>query len=126
MFTPFEVTLLILLAAALAGVIPVLIQIHHAARTLNIFLVSAEKHLIQMGEDVHMTQASIERVSISLRKPIEDLSKFANVVKGTGVMIQETEFKIRKIIQVVSFISGNPFTVLKTFLGVFRTTKKKK
>ncbi len=125
MYTPFEITLLILLAAALAGVIPVLIQIHHAARTLNTFLVSAEKHLIQMGEDVHTTQASIERVSSSLRKPIEDLSKFANVVKGTGVLIQETEFKIRKIVQVVAFISGNPIAVLKTFLGVFRNTKRK-
>ena len=125
MYTPFEITFLILMAAALVGLLPVLLQIYRVARTLNDFLVLAEKYLTQMSEDVHRTQASLERVSSSLRKPIEDLSKFVNVVKGAGVLIQETHFKIRKIIQVAAFVSGNPITVLKTFLGVFRNIKKK-
>ena len=76
-----ELTLILVLLALAAGLVPLLFQLRRTAQGLDAFLLSTRRDLAQMTEDVHASRVRMDHLGVSLQVYLDEAAGFMGAVR---------------------------------------------
>jgi len=97
-----EITLILVLAALAAGLVPLLIQLRRTAQGLDLFLLSTSKDLAQIAEDVHASRLRMDLLAGTLTESLGGFSAFAKSIGEVGATVKEWHTHFRNTIDSAS------------------------
>ena len=77
-----ELTLILVLLALAAGLVPLLFQLRRTAQGLDAFLLSTRKDLAQITEDVHASRLRMDHLGVSIQIYLDEISGFVGVLRA--------------------------------------------
>ena len=77
-----EWTLILVLLALAAGLVPLLFQLRRTARGLDAFLLATRKDLAQMTEDVHASRLRMDHLGVSVQAYLDEVAGIMGVARG--------------------------------------------
>lgn len=91
-----ELTLILVLLAIAAGLVPLLFQLRRTAQGLDAFLLSTRKELAQITEDVHASRLRMDHLGVSLQVYLDEISGFVAVMRAVKDGAQSFTAGIRR------------------------------
>ena len=98
-----ELTLILVLLAIAAGLVPLLFQLRRTAQALDAFLLSTRKDLAQITEDVHASRLRMDHLGVSLQVYLDEISGFIAVVRAVKDGVQSFTAGIRRAMDASPF-----------------------
>lgn len=117
MSTALEVTLIAVLLALAAGMLPLLIQLRRTARSLETFLEAARGDLGRIAEDVHAVQEQVTRLAADFGPPVASLARFAGALGRVGAAVEDLHARVRSTCATASRRWGGLTAGLSALLG---------
>lgn len=90
-----EVTLILVLIALAAGLVPLLFQLRRTAQGVDTFLLTSSKELSQIAQDVHAFRMHMDSLAGSLQTSLEDLSTFTRSIREIGRTVTDLHGRVR-------------------------------
>jgi hypothetical protein len=115
-----EVTLILVLVAFAAGLVPLLLQLRQTAKGLDRFLLSTQTDLAQIAEDVHASRLRMDNLAGSLAGSLGELSVFAKSVGEVGSTVAEFHARFRTTIESASRNFGSVIGGVSALLAFFK------
>jgi len=116
-----EITLILVLLALVAGLVPLLNQLRRTAKSLDLFLISSSRDLAQITEDVHASRMSLDHLAASLADTLGELSVFAKSIGEVGATVSEWHTRFRRTIDSASRNFGGILGGLSAVLAFFKS-----
>lgn len=116
-----EITLILVLIALAIGLVPLLYQLRRTAQNLDLFLLSTQKDLTQIAEDVHASRLRMDSLAGSLAGSLRELSVFARSVGDVGVTVSEWHTRFRNTIESASRNLGGVIGGISAVLAHFKS-----
>lgn len=116
-----EITLILVLVALVAGLLPLLHQLRRTAQNLDLFLLSTGKDLTQIAEDVHASRLRMDSLAGSLAGSLGELSVFAKSVGEVGVTVSEWHARFQNTIESASRNFGGVIGGISAVLAFFKS-----
>lgn len=107
-----EVTLILVLLALAAGLVPLLFQLRRTAQGLDAFLLATRKDLAQMTEDVHASRVRMDHLGVSVQCYLDEVAGFIGVMRGVKEGVRTIAAGIRG-----ALVPASPMVGLLTGLG---------
>lgn len=101
-----EITLILVLAALTAGLVPLLFQLRRTAQGIDLFLLSTRRDLAQIAEDVHASRQRMDVLSGTLEQTLSEFSVFAKAVGELGNKVNDLHEQFRTSLESTSRIVG--------------------
>ena len=122
-----QITLIAVLVAVAAGVVPLLFQMRRTAQAMEAFLASSRQDLAQIAQDVHAARLRLEGLADSLQDSLDELSVFARSLGEVGRSVKDFHARMQRTIDCASRgwggISGGISTVLAFFKSKLNPSK---
>lgn len=118
-----EITLVLVLIACAAGVLPLLFQLRRTARGLDAFLLSSMKDLGQIASDVHASRVRMDHLAGSLQSAVNDLSAFAGGVGEAGRAVKELHRRFISTAESASRHFGGVLGGITAVMALFNRSK---
>ncbi|WP_257309805.1 hypothetical protein [Geothrix fuzhouensis] len=90
-----EITLILVLIALAAGLVPLLFQLRRTAQGVDTFLLTSSKELSQIAEDVHAFRMHMDSLAGSLQTSLGELSTFTRSIAEIGRTVTELNCRVR-------------------------------
>lgn len=116
-----EVTLILVLVAVTAGLVPLLVQLRRTARALDLFLLSTKKDLAQISEDVHASRLRMDHLAGTLQLTLCEISVFAKSVGELGSSLKELHATFRNSLESASRNVGGVIGGISAVLAFFKS-----
>lgn len=108
-----ELTLILVLLAIAAGLVPLLFQLRRTAQGLDAFLLATRKDLAQMTEDVHASRVRMDHLGVSAQLYLDEVAGFIGVMRSVKEGVRTVAAGIRGALGPAS----NPMVGLLAGLG---------
>ena len=118
-----EVTLIVVLAALAAGLMPLLFQLRRTAQGLDTFLLSTKRDLAQIAEDVHASRLRMDQLADSLQDSLDELSTCARVVGDIGRSVKDFHSRFHSTIESASRNFGGIIGGVSAVLAFFKSKR---
>lgn len=116
-----EITLILVLVALAVGLVPLLHQLRRTAHSLDVFLLSTQKDLAQIAEDVHASRLRMDVLAGSLAESLGELSVFAKSIGAVGATVSEWHARFRNTIESASRTFGGAIGGISALLAFFKS-----
>jgi len=116
-----EITLILVLIALAVGLVPLLHQLRRTAQSLDLFLLSTQKDLTQIAEDVHASRLRMDTLAGSLAESLGELSVFARSIGEVGATVSEWHTRFRNTIDSASRNFGGVIGGISAVLAFFKS-----
>jgi hypothetical protein len=116
-----EITLILVLVALAAGLVPLLYQLRRTARGLDLFLLSTSKDLAQIAQDVHASRLRMDLLAASITESLGGFSTFAKSVGELGSTVNEWHIRFRNTIESASRNIGGVIGGISAALAFFKS-----
>ncbi len=120
MSTALQVTLILVLVAIAIGLIPLLNQLRRTAKALDAFLLSSQKDLAQIAEDVHAGRLRMDRLANSVQGSLNEFSTLAESAGEVGRSLKQVHARVHSIIEYASRNFGSIVGGLGTVLALYK------
>ena len=120
-----ELTLILVLLATAAGLVPLLFQLRRSARGLDAFLLSTRRDLTQITEDVHASRLRMDNLGVSLQTCLDEVSGFARLVRGVGEGVQSFTSGLRRILDPAANPLAGLIGGIAAAVSLFKHRKRK-
>jgi uncharacterized protein YoxC len=117
-----EVTLIVVLISIAVGLVPLLVQLRGTAQKLEVFLLSSQRDLAQIADDVHASRLRVERLTESLQSSVDELASFAQVLGDVGCSIKSLHARAHQVFESASRQVGGLLGGISTVLALFKST----
>jgi len=115
-----EVTLIVVLIALTAGLVPLLFQLRRSAKTLDAFLLSSSRDLSRIAEDVHASRQRVDDLAATLQVSLDELSGFAKHVGELGQAMKALHTRFYSAMESASGQLGGLIGGISTVLSFFK------
>jgi hypothetical protein len=115
-----EITLIIVLAASTVGLVPLLFQLRRTAKGLDDFLLSSQKDLSQIAEDVHASRLRMDHLVGSLQTSLDDVSAFTQMTGEVGRTLKQFHTRFHNTIESASRNLGGILGGVSAVLTYFK------
>ena len=85
---PLEITLIVVLLAVGAAVVPLLLQLRRTAKEAEVLMHSAKQELTRLAEDAHASNRRVESLGASLQVSLDEFAGLARALGDTGRMVK--------------------------------------
>ncbi|GLH73402.1 hypothetical protein GETHLI_19040 [Geothrix limicola] len=116
-----EITLIVVLIALAAGVVPLLVQLRTTARGLDRFLLSAKSDLSQIAEDVHASRLRMDQLAGTLQITLGDLSTFTHSIREVGSAVKDWHARFRSAMDSTTRNLGGLIGGVSSVLAFFKS-----
>ncbi len=116
-----EITLILVLVAVAVGLVPLFHQLRRTAKSLDLFLLSTQKDLTQIAEDVHASRLRMDHLASSLAGSLGELSTFAKSIGEAGTTVSEWHTRFRNTIESASRNFGGVIGGISAVLAFFKS-----
>ncbi|GLH67000.1 hypothetical protein [Geothrix edaphica] len=116
-----EITLILVLVALAAALVPLLHQLRRTARGLDLFLLSTSKDLAQIAQDVHASRLRMDLLAGSITESLSGFSAFAKSVGELGSTVNEWHVRFRNTIESASRNIGGLIGGISAALAFFKS-----
>lgn len=116
-----EITLILVLAAFAAGLVPLLFQLRKTAQGLDQFLLDSKKDMSQLVEDVHASRLRMDRLAISLQSSLDEVSDFAQMMGDAGRTVKDFHTRFHSTIESASRNLGGILGGISAVLAFFKS-----
>ncbi len=116
-----EITLILVLVAVAAGLVPLLLQLRRTARGLDLFLYSTKQDLAQIAEDVHASRLRMDHLAGTLQLTLCEISVFAKSVGELGCSLKELHTTFRNGLEAASRNVGGVIGGISAVLAFFKS-----
>ena len=117
-----EITLILVLLAVAVGLLPLLFQLRQTAKGLNLFLISTQKDLSQIAEDVHASRLRMDNLASSLAVSLGELSIFARSVGEVGNRLNDLQTSFCNTFESATRNVGDIVRGISAVLAFFKST----
>lgn len=115
-----EVTLIAVLLALAAGLVPLLFQLRRTARAVDAFLLTSSRDLTRIAEDVHASRVRMDALAASLQVSLDELSGFAGTVGELGRTVKALHARYHNALESASGQLGGLIGGIRTVLSFFK------
>ena len=120
MSTALEVTVILVLVAIAAGLVPLLFQLRRTAQGLDAFLIASRRDLSQIAEDVHASRLRMDLLAVSLQATLDEISGFAHLMGEVGGMVRNFHNQFHSTIESASRNLGGILGGISAVLSFFK------
>lgn len=118
-----EVTLIVVLIAAAAGLLPLLFQLRRTAQNFDAFLLSTRKDLSQITEDVHVSRLRMDQLTGSIQTYLDELSTFVQLLGEVGQTVRNLHNRFHDTIESASRNFGGIIGGVSAVLAFFKSKR---
>lgn len=118
-----EVTLIIVLVTFAGALLPLLAQLRRTARSIDAFLLSSQRDLSQIAEDVHVSRQRMDHLAISLQSSLDDFSTFAKLMGDVAGNVKALHRRFQTTFDSTAQIIGGVSAMLGFFKNRSSTTQ---
>lgn len=116
-----EITLIVVLVALAVGLVPLFFQMRRTIQSLDAFLITAQKDLRQIAEDIHASRLRLDHLAASLQSSVDELSTFAHVVGDAGRALKGAHIRVRQTLETAAEYLGGIVGGISSVLSFFKT-----
>ncbi|WP_306590470.1 hypothetical protein [Geothrix sp. 21YS21S-4] len=116
-----EITLILVLLAVAAVLIPLLLQFHKTARGIDAFLVTLQKELAHVAEDIHASRVRMDHLAGSIQTSLTELASFSKSMGEAGSLVRELQFQFRDGLESASRRFGGAIGGVGALLALFKS-----
>lgn len=118
-----EVTLILVLLAIAAGLVPLLFQLRRTAQGLDAFLLATRKDMAQMTEDVHASRVRMDDLGVSVQGYLDSVAGFIGMARGLKEGVRAIAAGIRSVLVPESNPAINLLTGLNAMMALFKPSR---
>lgn len=119
-----EITLIVVLLALIAGLLPVFFYMARALRSLDAFLQGAQKDIARISEDAHASRLRMDQLADSLQFSLDEFAGLARTARRVGRLVNELQIEYQVGMESVSRNLGSLLGLLDPVLAVFRSLRQ--
>lgn len=119
-----QITLIAVLIALAAGLVPLLMQLRRTAHAMEILLASSRRDLDQITQDVHEVRLRMDALAGSLQGSLNELSRFTEAVGEIGRSLQTIHSRIHRVVDFATHNLGGLAGGISTVLALFKRRSK--
>jgi uncharacterized protein YoxC len=116
-----EITLILVLVALAIGLVPLFYQLRKTAQGLDLFLLSTNKDLSQIAEDVHASRVRMDHLAGTLESTLSEFSVFAKSVGEVGTKVKELHEEFRTSLESTTRIVGSVIGGISAVLAFLKS-----
>ena len=116
-----EITLILVLVAVAAALVPLLYQLRKSAQAVDLFLLSTKQDLAQIAEDVHASRLRMDHLAGTLQSTLYEFSIFAKSVGELGGWLKELQATFRNSLESASRNFGGILGGISAALAFFKS-----
>jgi hypothetical protein len=118
-----EITLILVLAALAAGLVPLLFQLRRTAQGLDAFLLSSAKDLAQIAGEIHASRLRVDHLTGSLQASVDELLSFLRVMGDAGRALRSYQARFSGTVASASQNLGGLIGGVSAVLALFKRSK---
>ena len=116
-----EITLILVLVALAAGLVPLLFQLRRTAQGVDTFLLTSSKELSQIAEDVHAFRMHMDSLAGSLQTSLGELSTFTRSIGEIGRTVADFNCRVRDTLESTYRNLGKIIRGISAVLAFFKS-----
>jgi len=116
-----QITLILVLVALAAALVPLLIQLHKTARGIDAFLIAVKTDVTQITADVHASRLRMDHLAASLQVSLTELAFFTKSVGDVGDTVRDLHTRFRHGLESASLGLGGVMGWISTVLAFFKS-----
>lgn len=118
-----EITLILMLTALAASLVPLLMQMRRTAQSLESFLTSSAKDLAQIAGDVHASRLRMDHLAGSLQASVDELLGLARLMREAGHAVKSYHARFLGTVESASRNLGGLIGGVSAALAFFKRNK---
>ena len=118
-----QVTVIVVLLALVAALVPLLIQLRRTAMGLEVFLASSRKDLAQIAEDVHASRLRMDHLAGSFQIYLDELLSFVQVMGEMGRTVRQFHARFNSTLESASRNVGGMLGAISGLMSFFHRNK---
>jgi hypothetical protein len=115
-----ELTLILVLLALSAVLIPLLIQLRRSARGLDAFLMAARQDLARIADDVHASRMRMDNLGVSVQAYLDEVAGFMGMIRRVRDGVRTVTAGLRSALAPSAGSASGILAGLGAVLGMFR------
>ena len=116
-----QITLILVVVALTAGLLPLIFQCCRTAKALEVFLESAQKDLNEIAEDVRISRQNLDQLTVTLKGSLVEVSVFASALGVAGRALRDCQLQFQSRFEAASRLLGGLLGGLGSALSLFRS-----
>ncbi len=118
-----QITLVLVLLGVSAGTMHLLFQLGRTAKSMDMFLNSAQKELSRISEDIHASRLRVDQLADFLQPSLEEFSAFARTMGRASHAVDEFRIKFQGGFESTPQKLGSLLGLLSPVLCFFKNRK---
>ena len=121
-----EITLVLVLLAIAAGLVPLLWQLRRTAQGLDAFLRDTRKDLAQITDDVHASRLRMDHLGVSVQAYLDEVSGFIGAIREVKQGVQSITGAVRRALDPASNALVGIMGGITAAIGLYRRSRAPK